>query len=586
MKKYIYLLLMLPLLLLAACYEGSDLGELYDSNIYSTQIKHVEIKSIGSTYADIDFRLSCAKYDSEIKLYYTDKLNIDPYPNGSSITIAKIPRQDSIKEQFSAKLEKLNPDTKYRYVIVSTDPSGHTTISKENSFSTEYLQLDAEFYANSIYKLGVHLSFYNLPQDREIGFVIGSESTVTINHCLKNISLDEWGSGFSRNYILKELTPATDYYVRAYTITEGRVFYGKAAKGKTLNRNVLLNNLSVQLTNFSEARFECEVSIMRESYWYPEFDTYNEFNYGFELSQSASFENAKEYHIEPDYYNRMNHEINDLEPSTLYYLRAFADHDGDRVYSQTKQFKTRINRLCGDVDSLYIDDQWVYFSLVKAGTFMMGATPEQIAYARNDEYPAHEVTISEDFYISQKEITTESWDLPYRTSWEDAMAYARKLRLMFDFKIINLPTEAEWEYAARGGHLQPKQTLYAGSNILEKVAFVVKDTTDGLYMDSYDFLPFIDYTGRRAPNALGIYDMSGNAAEWTRDAYKSDYYSESPATDPVNALRNEEKTYVVRGGGAHTFKHYYTTSDYRVSARNYANYLENAFSFRITIRNK
>jgi len=112
-------------------------------------------------------------------------------------------------------------------------------------------------------------------------------------------------------------------------------------------------------------------------------------------------------------------------------------------------------------------------------------------------------------------------------SWFDATAYARKVGK-------RLPTEAEWEYAAQGGAYARTSQLYSGSNDIEDVAWFLANTESK------------QPVGKKQPNALGLYDMSGNVWEWCADWYGSDYYSKSPGKNPLGP--DTGKYRVFRGG--------------------------------------
>ncbi len=181
---------------------------------------------------------------------------------------------------------------------------------------------------------------------------------------------------------------------------------------------------------------------------------------------------------------------------------------------------------------------------VKGGTFMMGATDEQGRDARSDEKPAHQVTLSS-FAIGETEVTRELWkavmgddseeqeysDKPVSgVSWDECQEFILKLNQMTG-KRFRLPTEAEWEYAARGGNLS-NGYKYAGSDYVNEVAW---------YSSS------IHSVAQKIPNELGAYDMSGNVWEWCQDWYDSSYYSNSPEFNPTGP--DSGPNHVLRGGG-------------------------------------
>ncbi|MBP3763442.1 MAG: SUMF1/EgtB/PvdO family nonheme iron enzyme [Bacteroidales bacterium] len=185
--------------------------------------------------------------------------------------------------------------------------------------------------------------------------------------------------------------------------------------------------------------------------------------------------------------------------------------------------------------------------LVKAGTFTMGAL-EGDEEADGDE-TRHTVTLTRDYYIGATEVTqelyaavmgsnpsgfTEGENLPVETvSHNDAVAFCGKLSEMTG-KTFALPTEAQWEYAARGGHKAPATaTLYAGGDDIEAVAWYGGNSDSKTHA-----------VGTKAPNALGLYDMSGNVWEWCADWYGD--YSADAVTDPAGPSTGSNR--VLRGG--------------------------------------
>ena len=182
---------------------------------------------------------------------------------------------------------------------------------------------------------------------------------------------------------------------------------------------------------------------------------------------------------------------------------------------------------------------------VEGGTFTMGATSEQGSDADSDEKPTHQVTLSS-FSIGKYEVTQEEWqavmgDNPSNfkgakhpveeVSWNDCQEFIRKLNAITG-KHFRLPTEAEWEYAARGGN-RCIGYKYSGSDNLDRVAWY--DSNSG--NTTHDI-------GQKSPNEIGLFDMSGNVREWCADWYGS--YKSNSQSNPGGPSSGSYR--VFRGG--------------------------------------
>ena len=203
--------------------------------------------------------------------------------------------------------------------------------------------------------------------------------------------------------------------------------------------------------------------------------------------------------------------------------------------------------------------------LVAGGTFTMGSNA---ADAQRDEKPTHSVTVSS-YSIGKYEVTwgqykafctatgrpvpdAPSWGINDRhpvvnVNYNDCVAYCNWLGETYggDWR---LPTEAEWEYAARGGNKSLGYT-YSGGNDMDQLGWY-EDNAAGQTM----------VVGRKKPNELGLYDMSGNVLEWCKDWYSDSYYASSPANNPKGPTSGSDR--VLRGGSW-----YYSAANCRVANR-------------------
>ena len=199
---------------------------------------------------------------------------------------------------------------------------------------------------------------------------------------------------------------------------------------------------------------------------------------------------------------------------------------------------------------------------VRGGTFRMGGTSEQGGDAdSDDEYPVHSVTLS-GYYIGKTEVTQALWkavmgsnpskfigdNLPVENvSWYDCQEFIRKLNSLTG-QNFRLPTEAEWEFACRGGN-NSRGYKYSGSNYIDNVAWYDGNSGDKTHS-----------VATKSPNELGIYDMSGNVGEWCGDWFGD--YSSGAQTNPKGP--NDGRDRVERGGSW-----YFSARSCRSSNHNY-----------------
>jgi formylglycine-generating enzyme required for sulfatase activity len=204
--------------------------------------------------------------------------------------------------------------------------------------------------------------------------------------------------------------------------------------------------------------------------------------------------------------------------------------------------------------NLVLVDLGMEMVYIEPGSFQMGSNS---VYSDSDEKPVHAVRISRPFWMGKCEVTesqyqviagtnpSEEPDLPVTVSHKDAVAFCRRLtdrerragRLPVGY-VYRLPTEAEWEYAARGG-AKSLGFEYAGSANPDDVAWYSKSGGK------------THPVGQKKPNEVGLHDMSGNVWEWCHDVYDASYYATSPSSDPTGPSSGD--LHVLRGGSWRTY---------------------------------
>lgn len=225
--------------------------------------------------------------------------------------------------------------------------------------------------------------------------------------------------------------------------------------------------------------------------------------------------------------------------STLVFVSCSDDDDSPKNNEQDEQESGNAG-VVGESKTYTVDSVQFTMIAVEGGTFQMGSEN-----GNSDEKPVHSVTLSS-YYIGQMEVTQALWnavmgnnpssfkgdDLPVeRVSWSDCQVFISKLNELTG-ENFRLPTEAEWEFAAKGG-IKSKGYIYSGSNTIGDVAWYDGNSGNKTHA-----------VGTKTPNELGIYDMTGNVNEWCQDWYGS--YSSSAQTNPADPASGSDR--VSRGG--------------------------------------
>ncbi len=224
----------------------------------------------------------------------------------------------------------------------------------------------------------------------------------------------------------------------------------------------------------------------------------------------------------------------------------------------------------GDVEIIKVGNVVLWMVYVEGGTFRMGCTYEQGDDCRDEERPTHQVTL-DGYYIGETEVTQALWrevmgseptansgwitelgrgdNYPaYNVSYEDVQEFIKRLNKMTG-RTFRLPTEAEWEYASRGGN-KSRGYKYSGSNNIDDVAWYWKNSGDGYLSGDWNLDKIVKNHCKNRPvkgklaNELGLYDMTGNVLEWCQDWYGE--YNSGSQRNPQGPSSGPGR--VVRGG--------------------------------------
>ena len=243
--------------------------------------------------------------------------------------------------------------------------------------------------------------------------------------------------------------------------------------------------------------------------------------------------------------------VRGLKSNTTYHFKAYATNSQGTSYGEELTFTTKAEA----VKNFNVNSAVLTMVRVEGSTFKMGGTDEN---AQSYEQPVHNVTL-DDYYIGLCEVTNEQWEavvngrvpgpledplwyhnerfLPKTmVSYYECQVFISKLNEMTGLE-FSLPTEAQWEYAARGGN-KSKGFLYSGSNDASEVGWCYENAATE-----------VTIVATKEPNELGLYDMTGNVNEWCRDWY--DYYSSEDQTNPVGPASGDFR--VMRGGSVINF---------------------------------
>ena len=241
--------------------------------------------------------------------------------------------------------------------------------------------------------------------------------------------------------------------------------------------------------------------------------------------------------------------------STLYVTGVSADSATITVWDSSGDSGTVSVTVTGSASGTYTNSLGMTFILLPAGTFTMGSPSSELG-SYSDERPQHQVTLTQPFYMQQTEVTQSQWEAVMgsnpsyfpgcptcpveQVSWDDVQVFLGYMNARGE-GTYSLPTEAQWEYAARAG----SATAFYNGGITE-LSCGYDPNLNAIGWYCYNADSQTHPVAQKTPNAWGLYDMSGNVWEWCQDWFSSSYYDSSPSTDPAGPSSGSSR--VLRGG--------------------------------------
>ena len=362
------------------------------------------------------------------------------------------------------------------------------------------------------------------------------------------------------------LTENTEYHVRAYAINELGTAYGEDVTFKTKEVTVpVLSAVTMGTVSNTSAEVEATVTSLGNG-------TLVDAGFVYSLNPYPTLDDKL---LSCGKNTSLKSIIKGLQPETKYYIRAYATNEKGTAYGAEKIFTTTKN-VVNPYTTITVETSYgsVQFDMAKVdgGTFTMGAQntsasqPNYDSDADSDEKPTHSVTLSP-YYIGKTEVTQQLWyvvmgsypnisstygrgdDYPvYNVTYSQCEQFIKKLNTLTG-KTFRLPTEAEWEFAARGGK-NTNGYKYSGNTTVGTVAWYGSNSSNKTHP-----------VAQKTANEINVFDMSGNVWEWCSDWYGN--YSISSQTDPTGATSGSG--HVIRGGAYND-----APTECRVTVRSYA----------------
>ena len=471
---------------------------------------------------------------------------------------------------FKARMTGLNTETTYHVRAYVKTKAGEVYFGNDMSFQTTHEIVLPTLSNAQVTEVGVAKATFSSQltsngkgkiSDAGFCYSLNANPTTADNKISCGVVTGTFGKTVTG---LKE---NTTYHVRAYAINEAGTAYSADVTFTTLEvTEPTLSSVTVSNISNTSASLDAKVSSTGNG-------TLTDAGFVYSTSHYPTLTDNK---LSCGKTTTLNSKMTGLTPETTYYVRAYATNEKGTSFSSEKEFKTAKTEV-NPYTTLLIETSYGSTTLdmtpVKGGRFLMGAhagvssAENYDPNAYDDERPTHTVTVS-DFYMSKTLVTQYLWyvvmgsypnvssqyglgeDYPvYNVSYQQCEQFMTKLHQLTG-KTFRLPTEAEWEFAARGGN-NSGHTYYSGNSVIGNVAWYSGNAGGKTHP-----------VAKKTPNELNIYDMSGNLWEWCSDWYGN--YSATYQTNPTGPTSGNSR--VIRGGSWND-----GNKDCRVSVRSSAN---------------